>query len=64
MGAQQGKTKENKSKKNNASFRCIYEIKDYSDTQIINDRDENNMNEEIKTKVKILNDKKKENIIL
>ena len=48
------------------SFRCTYEIKNYADTQIINDRDKEdlyNINAEIRAKIKILNGKKKEPLI-
>ena len=43
---------------NEISFRCYYEIKDYNETQIISDK-----NEEIKLKVKILNGNRKEKLI-
>ena len=43
---------------NEISFRCYYEIKDYNETQIITDK-----NEEIKLKVKILNGNNKEKLI-
>ena len=47
------------------SFRCTYEIKDYNATQIINNCFKNNMllNEEIESKIKILNGNKKEKLI-
>ena len=48
---------------NKVSFRCIYHIKDYNEIQIINDRDKATINEEIKSKLKILNDNKKEELV-
>ena len=46
------------------SFRCTYDVKNYNETQIINDRCYVNnrevINEEIKSKIKILNNTKKE----
>ena len=56
MGAESGNKKADK---NMISFRCIYEIKDLNKHQIINDRFRNIINEEIKSKIKILNGKKK-----
>jgi len=46
------------------SFRCIYDVKDENEIQIINDRYEDLINEEIQSKIKILNDDKKEDLIL
>ena len=45
-------------------IKCIYEIKDYNPTQIINYRSENYINEEIESKIKILNGDTKEKLIL
>ena len=45
------------------SFRCIYDIKDINEIQIINDRNGDNINEEIKSKIKILKGNKKEELI-
>ena len=47
------------------SFRCTYDIRYLSDVQIINNRDidETDINEEIKSKIKILNGDKKEELI-
>ena len=49
------------------SFRCTYDVKNYNETQIINDRCYVNnrevINEEIKSKIKILNYTKKEELI-
>ena len=42
---------------------CIYDIKDYNETQIINDRGEMYINEEIGRKIKILNGRQKESLI-
>jgi hypothetical protein len=46
------------------SFRCTYDVKNYNETKIINDRCYVNnrevINEEIKSKIKILNNTKKE----
>ena len=44
---------------NEISFRCTYEIKDNNEIQILNDRREGNVNEEIKQRIKILNGNKK-----
>ena len=51
---------------NQVSFRCFYEVKNINEEiQIINDIDNfNNINNEIKSKIKILNGNKKEEIIL
>ena len=58
-------------KSNEISFRCTYEVEDYEEIQIINDRfkptkgeEEDIINYEIKSKIKILNGKKKENLIM
>ena len=56
----------NNNKENNqASFRCFYDVKNINEEiQIINDTDINNkINKEIKSKIKILNDNKKEELI-
>ena len=49
------------------SFKCYYDIRDYNETQIINDRIRYNnkdfINKEIKSKIKILNNGKKEKLI-
>ena len=46
------------------SLRCTYDVKNYNETKIINDRCYVNnrevINEEIKSKIKILNNTKKE----
>ena len=44
-------------------IKCIYEIKDNSLVQIINYRGKSEINEEKERKIKILNDKRKENLI-
>ena len=44
-------------------IKCTYEIKDNSLVQIINYRGKSEINEEIESKIKILNDKRKENLI-
>ena len=44
-------------------IRCIYDIKDNNETQIINYRSENHVNEDIEKKIKILNGDKKEELI-
>ena len=49
--------------KNKISFRCIYDVKDENEKQIINDRYEDIINEEIQSKIKILNNNKKEELI-
>ena len=49
--------------KNEISFKCTYEIKDYNEIQILNYRGINEINEEIKTKIKILNLDKIEELI-
>ena len=46
------------------SFKCTYEIKDYNEIQIINDRDNDYINEEIKSKIKIINGDKIEDLVL
>ena len=49
---------------NKISFRCIYDIKNNNnETQIINNKYEEYINEDIESKIKILNDNKKENLI-
>ena len=55
--------KEQNEEENNISFICAYDIKDYNEAQIINNIYDNKINEEIKSKVKILNDKKKESLV-
>ena len=45
------------------SFKCIYEIKDYNKIQIMNYRNDKEINEEIKSKIKIINGDKIENLI-
>ena len=50
----------------NVSFRCIYEIKDDNEVQIINDtgyQKSKIVNEEIKSKIKIINNETKEELI-
>jgi len=42
------------------SFRCVYDIKDFNDTQIINNKGKFDINKEIKSKIKMLNGNKKE----
>ena len=44
-------------------IKCIYEISDYNYNQIINNTDGSEINKEIKSKIKILNNGKKEKII-
>ena len=48
---------------NIAYIKCIYDIKDYNETQIINFRGESTINEEIELNVKIWNDEKAEKLI-
>ena len=45
------------------SFRCTYLIKDNDEIQIINNRGKVEINEEIESKIKILNGNKKEALI-
>ena len=49
--------------KNKISFRCTYQIENDYETQIINDRGETDINEAIKSKIKILNGEKEEELI-
>ena len=54
---------ENKQPKFNEKIsyiKCIYDIKDYNEAQIINFRGEKDINEEIESKVKIWNGEKAE----
>ena len=44
-------------------IKCSYEVTEENEIQIINDRNENYVNEEIVTKIKILNGDKKESLI-
>ena len=44
-------------------IKCTYEIKDNNETQILNYKEEYFINEEIESKIKILNGDKKEKII-
>ena len=55
--------KESKIFTNKISFKCIYDIKDHNYTQIINNQFRGLINDEIESKVKILNNNKKENLI-
>ena len=53
---------------NQISFRCIYDVKDYDETQVINDTGHKDyyipiINEEIKSKIKIINNNNKEELI-
>ena len=55
-----------KSKKINngeSLIKCIYDVKEKNEIQIINDRTENVLNEDIKAKIKIWNNNKKEKLI-
>ena len=65
MGACEGSKKDIEDYK--ISFKCYYDIQDYKETQIINDRIRYNnkdfINKEIKSKIKILNNGKKEKLI-
>ena len=54
---------EQKMANNNISFTCVYDIKDYNYIQIINNQFEDYLNEEIKYKIKIINNNKKEKIV-
>ena len=47
----------------NSIIQCTYEINDNNEIQIINDRCENDINEEIHPKIKILNDGENEKLI-
>ena len=50
---------------NKVSFRCIYDIKNYDEIQIINDRiNSENINQQINSKIKIMNNNKKKNYYL
>ena len=54
---------DNSDEKNEMQIKCTYEIKDINDEiQIINDKDEDDKNEEIEKKVKILNGNEKEDL--
>ena len=44
-------------------IKCTYEIKDFNETQIINYRGKVDINEDIKAKIKILNNNQRENLI-
>ena len=53
---------------NQISFRCIYDVKDYHEIRIINDTGYKDyyipiINEEIKSKIKIINNNNKEELI-
>jgi len=49
---------------NKVSFRCIYDIKNYDEIQIINDRiNGENINQQINSKIKIMNNNKKEELL-
>ena len=52
-----------KKRKNLISFKCIYEIKDSNEIQIINYRGVKTINEEIKAKIKIINGNKIEDLV-
>ena len=43
-------------------IKCTYEIKDYNEIQIINNRYEEYVNEDIETKIKIWNNNKREKL--
>ena len=54
------KNKINKKKEENIiSFTCFYEINDYNETQIINNKSNDLVNNEIESKIKILQDDNK-----
>ena len=56
---------ENSKVDKNISFRCTYEVKDINeDIQIINNTNEKFINEEIESKIKILNNGQKEKLVL
>ena len=44
-------------------IKCIYDVKEKNEIQIINDRIGNMLNEDIKAKIKIWNNNKKEKLI-
>ena len=46
-----------------SNIKCIYEINDYNYTQIINNTDGSEVNKEIESKRKLLNDGQKEKLI-
>ena len=48
---------------NEISFRCTYEIKDNNEIQIINYKSEASINNEIESKIKIVNGNKKQKLI-
>jgi len=45
------------------SFTCIYDVKDYNEIQILNNRFDDYINEEIESKIRIINGKEKEKIV-
>ena len=57
------KSKIENESKNEISFKCTYEIKDFNEIQILNCRGTSQINEEIKSKIKILNGNKIEDLM-
>ena len=45
------------------NFRCFYEVRDNNEVQIINNKGQEKTNEEIESKIKILNDNQMENLL-
>ena len=55
--------KEQNINKGKSLIKCTYEIKDFNEIQIINNGLGDSVNKDIKNKIKILNDDRKENLI-
>ena len=55
--------KSKKINKGESLIKCIYDVKENNEIQIINDRIENMLNEDIQAKIKIWNNNKKEKLI-
>ena len=64
MGINESKDHADEGIKNNIAFRCIYEVKDNSEIQIINCRGKYDINDEIKSKIKVLKRNKVEDLFL
>ena len=52
-----------KEEENKVSFTCFYEINDYNETQIINNKSNDLINKEIETKIKIIEGDNTKNIV-
>ena len=57
-------SKKSQTEKIGMTIRCTYEIKDNNEIQIINNRDKNDINEEIEKKIKIYHAKKNQKLNL